>query len=370
VAETSTSTLVLNASTTAETSAPAVTVCMSVVVMTCTLVATSVTVIRIGAVGQMSGVVVLFSETVGVAEGIEEFPVGSTGEVVMFSDTLGVKDGAKLVMFPVDSGRVDVEFSEGTGVPTDATVKPVPMGTVKLPPNGGGTTVGKPGGALVVTLLEGLGRLEDGAGPLGLVPAGAVELAETGMEIDPTEELDTPLVVTFDDGTGMEPDGTSETGVLLLRVIGNGDRGLSELVNGGPVEDEETFRLALGVALGGRLIVVLLIGKGDRGLSELVNGGPLDDEETLRLALGVLLGGRLKNVEFAEGAMPPVLAIENTVALLDLLLKFGKRLSSVFENGGPVELAVEDTLRLGLGVTLAGGITPPPPVENIVPALP
>ena len=131
-----------------------------------------------GAVGQMSGVEVLFRYAVGPADGIEEFPVGYGGVMVEFSDTIGVADGTTVKLLVGNE-----EFADGVGNPTDSAVKPVPVGIVELP-NGGGRTGVSVGGALVVALLEGVGILEEGAGKVlfvgGDVPAGAVEFADTG----------------------------------------------------------------------------------------------------------------------------------------------------------------------------------------------
>lgn len=148
-------------------SPPTVTVCTTVVVNTCTLVAISVNVTKTGAVGHRSGVVVLFSEIDSVADGIEKLPVGRI-DVLTLSEALGVIEGTETVVLPVVAGIVAVEFTEGVEILTDCTVNPVPGGAVVLIWKGGGTNVEIAGMALVVMFVDGAGRLPDGAEVLRL----------------------------------------------------------------------------------------------------------------------------------------------------------------------------------------------------------
>jgi hypothetical protein len=138
---------------------------MTVVVWSCTLICTEVTVRTTGAVGQMSAVVV-FEKPVGVGKGMEELPVGNGGVTVVLKGTLGVADGT--VVF---KDAVEV-------VPTVLTVTLLPKDADKLPKKGGriGVAVGE---ELVMALLEGIGRPEDDIREL--VNDGKVVLAEGVM---------------------------------------------------------------------------------------------------------------------------------------------------------------------------------------------
>lgn len=103
---------------------------------------------KMGAVARTQGVV-LFSEFVGVADGMEEFPKGAVGIKVEFSDRLGVADGT-LVILIVDCVAGRVEFRLALTV---AAVRPLPEIAVELP--SGRTMNEAVVGGIELTLLDG-----------------------------------------------------------------------------------------------------------------------------------------------------------------------------------------------------------------------
>ena len=138
-------------------------------------------------------------------------------------------------------------------------------------------------------------------------------------------------------------------------------RGKSESENSGPVEVDETFKLRLGVRLGGAVLDALkppVLGR-----SESENRGPVDVDEVFALGLGVALGGADMD-EFEVGAITPPLPVD------DDALKPPVRGRSEFVNRGPVDV---EAFVLGLGVALGGAdmeefdegpIMPPLPVDT------
>jgi hypothetical protein len=111
---------------------------------------------------------VVFEKSVGAGKEMEELPVGNGGVEVVLNGTLGVADGT-------------VVFKDAAGVvPTVLTVRPLPEGADELLKKG--DTIGVAvGGKLVVALLEGIGRPEDGTREL--VNDGKVVLAEGVMRV-------------------------------------------------------------------------------------------------------------------------------------------------------------------------------------------
>jgi hypothetical protein len=295
--------------------------------MICTLVAIVRSVIVISAVGQIEGIVEL--------SGGEELMNG--GVKVEFRDGLGVTEGKML-------GRVTgtVMFAEEVGMVTDMTVRVLPE-TVMLLPVGGMITVSVTGGADVM-LLEGGGVLS-----VGRMLVRMTEVSDVGviwMEI-PVKGIEGVGAVEFADDGGIVP--------LTELVRGNGERGLSELVH-----DEHrldvTFRLLVGVTLGGAVVekfddgaiepltVELVSGNGERGLSELVQLEQML-EVVLRLALGVTLGGLVAE-EFKGGTIDAL--------TVELVRGNGERgLSELVQ----LEQMLEVILRLALGVILGGTVT-------------
>jgi hypothetical protein len=137
----------------------------SVVVVTPTFVSMDISVIVIGVLGQIVGLllfsgILLFSEIVGVAEGMVEEVVNSgVGMMVLLSQILGVEDD-KLVMFTVGGVTGKLEFADALGVGLVNTVKPVPEDTIVFP-DGGMMGVSEAGESQVM-LLDGLEIVEDG----------------------------------------------------------------------------------------------------------------------------------------------------------------------------------------------------------------
>jgi hypothetical protein len=303
---------------------------VAVCVWTETLICTEVTVRTTGAVGQVSGVVVVFENPVGVGNGMEELPVGYGGVIVVLKGTLGVGDGT--VVFRETLDVVPIVFG----------VKPLPEGAVELP-NNGGTTGATVGGELVVALLEGRGLPDGGIRELvsdamvvfaeGVIRVKIpelkggpceVELLGTGGTISDTvvttTVIETPVGNELDAETvGLVP-GTVEFNTVELKV--SGVRSTSEFVN---VEVDETLRLRLGVILARVVLLVSMdvdpLKNGVLSASELVNGRPVDDE--LKLGVGEALGVSdtgtedvltgTKNEEFVVGKMLPLPAVDDIV---------------------------------------------------------
>lgn len=75
--------------------------------------------------------------------------VGHNVGIELFSDMVGVKDG--IVELPYHGVGVTVELRDGDGILMDAIVNPVPVGTVELP-NGGSVALGV-GNVVVVVIV-------------------------------------------------------------------------------------------------------------------------------------------------------------------------------------------------------------------------
>jgi len=386
--------------------APTVTVWTSVVVSTCTLVSTAVTVITKGAVGQMATETVLFREMVGVAEGSDEFP--NDAEVVTLSDALGVTDGIFVKLLDVVTVRICIVVELPPGgilempVGAEAVVFEPRVTWMKIPElelgtvdvvefiDMGGREDDAAPGRLAVELLEGVGTPKDD-------PKGCVNVL--GGVLD---------VLAFTELGGMTTVAVRTTNVVL-RGVGKvtlpispvpdrvefrptdeerlklPERRSSVLLKGGPVD--VVLRLDVGVIVGGLVVDALDEGKmtpelpnnvtedkpvdtlnwPERRSSVLLKEGPVVVE--FRLGVGVILGGA-DIVEFEDGLMTPLLPPVPTT-LVDSL-KPPVRSPSEFVNGGPVNVK----FMLGVGVTLGRvemveleeGLTIPllPPVPTIL----
>jgi hypothetical protein len=175
------------------------------------------------------------------------------------------------------------------------------------------------------------------------------------VPVEPTLEVKLKLALGVTLGGAVVDEFTGGTIAPLTLELGrgNGDRGLSELV---PVEPtlEVKFKLALGVTLGGAvvdeftggttdpLMVELVSGNGERGLSEFV---PIDPklDVTFKLELGITLGGTVTEA-LVDGIADPL----TLVCRVELVIGNGERgLSELV----PIERVLVETFELEDGMS-------------------
>jgi hypothetical protein len=338
---------------------------------------------------------------------IETVPIGAV-LIVLFMFGLGVSTGSTttIVVFTKGSALLSTagtdELGMGNGERGESEF--VPIETVLI------------GAVLIVLFMLGLGVSTGSTTTIVVFTKGSALLStagtrELGMgngergesEFVPIESvlIEAVLIVTFMLGLGVTLGSTTTTTATVVFVtgstelstagddelgMGNGERGESEFV---PVESVlieavliVTFMLGLGVALGGTTTTTAIVvfvngrallsiagidelemGNGKRGESEFV---PVEPVLIVTAVLGLGTVPKVTvRVEFADGTID---ALGGTELAEELGIGKGLRGESEFDPVKPVEIGVVGVdARLGelaVELTISGGISPSPPVED------
>jgi hypothetical protein len=336
--------------------------------------------------------IVLFMVGLGVSTGstttIVVFAKGSTMLLASIgADELGIGNGERgesefvpietvpigavlIVLFMLGAVLI-VLFMFGLGVSTGSTTTIV---------------VFTKGSALLSTAGTdelGMGNGERGESefvPIETVLIGAVLIVLFMLGLGVSTGSTTTIVVFTKGSALLSTAGTGELG------MGNGERGESEFV---PIESVlieavliVTFMLGLGVALGGTTTTTAIVvfvngrallsiagidelemGNGKRGESEFV---PVEPVLIVTAVLGLGTVPKVTvRVEFADGTID---ALGGTELAEELGIGKGLRGESEFDPVKPVEIGVVGVdARLGelaVELTICGGISPSPPVED------
>jgi hypothetical protein len=339
--------------------------------------------------------IVLFMVGLGVS-------TGSTTTIVVFAK------GSTMLLASIGADELGIgngERGESEFVP----IETVPIGAVLI-------VLFMLGAVLIVLFMFGLGVSTGSTTTIVVFTKGSALLStagtgELGMgngergesEFVPIESvlIEAVLIVTFMLGLGVTLGSTTTTTATVVFVtgstelstagddelgMGNGERGESEFV---PVESVlieavliVTFMLGLGVALGGTTTTTAIVvfvngrallsiagidelgmGNGKRGESEFV---PVEPVLIVTAVLGLGTVPKVTvRVEFADGTID---ALGGTELAEELGIGKGLRGESEFDPVKPVEIGVVGVdARLGelaVELTISGGISPSPPVED------
>jgi hypothetical protein len=339
--------------------------------------------------------IVLFMVGLGVS-------TGSTTTIVVFAK------GSTMLLASIGADELGIgngERGESEFVP----IETVPIGAVLI-------VLFMLGAVLIVLFMFGLGVSTGSTTTIVVFTKGSALLStagtgELGMgngergesEFVPIESvlIEAVLIVTFMLGLGVTLGSTTTTTATVVFVtgstelstagddelgMGNGERGESEFV---PVESVlieavliVTFMLGLGVALGGTTTTTAIVvfvngrallsiagidelgmGNGKRGESEFV---PVEPVLIVTAVLGLGTVPKVTvRVEFADGTID---ALGGTELAEELGIGKGLRGESEFDPVKPVEIGVVGVdARLGelaVELTICGGISPSPPVED------
>jgi hypothetical protein len=321
--------------------------------------------------------------------------LGSTTTIVVFTkgstllltstgaDELGIGNGERgeSEFVPIEAVLI-VLFMVGLGVSTGSTTTIVVFakGSTMLLASIGADELGIGNGERGESEFVPIETVPIGAVLIVLFMLGAVLIVLFMFGLGVSTGSTTTIVVFTKGSALLSTAGTGELG------MGNGERGESEFV---PIESVlieavliVTFMLGLGVALGGTTTTTAIVvfvngrallsiagidelgmGNGKRGESEFV---PVEPVLIVTAVLGLGTVPKVTvRVEFADGTID---ALGGTELAEELGIGKGLRGESEFDPVKPVEIGVVGVdARLGelaVELTICGGISPSPPVED------